>query len=91
MRKTINVESVRALVNGMLKDSAQDDHVDRAYREGAISVLEEILHESGNYRGFRYLTANELPKACVPGVHRGDELTFEEKFINTDGTRRFYF
>ena len=91
MRKTINVESVRILVNSMLSGSAQDDHVDRAYREGAISVLEEILHESGNYRGFRYLTAEELPKSCIPGVHRDEGLSHEEKFINTDGTRRFYF
>jgi hypothetical protein len=91
MRKTINIESVRTLVNNMLRDSHQDDHVDRAYREGAISVLENLLHDTGNYRGFRYLTQDELFKNCIPGVHRGEGLSYEEKFINTDGTRRYYY
>lgn len=95
MRKTINIESVRVLVNQMLRDSHQSDHLcdksDISFREGAISVLEEILHDSGNYRGFRYLTEDEVFKDCLPGVRRGEDLSYEEKFNNTDETRRYYY
>lgn len=91
MRKTINIEVVREKVNRMLRDSHQDDHVDRAYREGVISILEDILHDTGNYKGFRYLTQDELFTNCIPGVRRGEDLSYEEKFINTDGTRRYYY
>ena len=95
MRKTINVESVRTFVNRMLRDSHQSDHLDgksdTSFREGAISVLEEILHDSGNYKGFRYLTQDEVFNDCLPGVHRGEGLSYEEKFNNTDGTRRYYY
>jgi hypothetical protein len=51
MRKTISVDSIRERVNTRI-----------AHREGTAdsrralgALLESILHDSGNYKGFRYL------------------------------------
>jgi antirestriction protein ArdC len=40
------------------------------------------------------LDNHELPSDVLPGVRRGedgDALTYEERFTNTDETRRYYF
>ena len=50
-RKTIEVEFVKNRVNEMLANSTCSPKERRAM---AI-VLDIILHETGNYRGFRYL------------------------------------
>jgi hypothetical protein len=58
-RKTIDVASLKTRVNRALNDAA--DHQDKSlgasakeYREGLAAVLEDVLHASGNYKGFRY-------------------------------------
>lgn len=64
-RKTVKVSELRDRVNGALlaKDSSlwlRAPGKDReltpaeALRMGMISVLESVLHETGNYRGFGY-------------------------------------
>jgi len=52
-RKTIPVERVKELVNGMLERSADDVSPDS--RLMVASLLETILMETGNYHGFGYL------------------------------------
>jgi hypothetical protein len=52
MRKTIDVERIREIANGMLARS-DDDRADG--REAIATLVESILMETGNYRGFRYL------------------------------------
>lgn len=69
-RKTVSVDSVRARVNYLmdhmgegsalpcyLKDRETGEALtpDQAYRLGAASVLESVLHSTGNYHGFGYL------------------------------------
>lgn len=51
-RKTIEVEVVRNFANNYLSLS-EDEAVDQ--RIGISGLLEAVLHESGNYKGFRYL------------------------------------
>lgn len=49
-RKTIEVEFILDKVNYMLEHST----CNQDFKRGAASVLEMILHETGNYAGFNY-------------------------------------
>lgn len=58
-RKTIEVEAIKESVNRRLQvsDSSlrlEDMTPTQAFRLGAASLLEEILHATDNYRGFNY-------------------------------------
>lgn len=87
-RKTINVDQVVDFVNGILKNHTLGDNESIVYRHGMIIVLEEILHRTGNYKGYRTLHHDEVPEGSKPGVHIG--LDYPERFHNTDPTRRQY-
>jgi hypothetical protein len=63
-RKTINVDELRDKTNEMLAKSTCSPDV----RQGTIDILEYVLHETGNYKGFRYLTEREVPDMHLPGV-----------------------
>jgi hypothetical protein len=91
-RKTINVDQVVDYVNDILKNQTLDDDASIFYRHGMMVVLEEILHRTGNYKGFRYLHRDEVPEGCMPGVQlkNGKPLDYPERFEKTDGTRRQY-
>ena len=94
-RKTIAVEDVISFVNDMLRDS-DNDRV--AARIGAYLVLEEILHRTGNYNGFRYLTKQDVRSDYTVGVNyevnqHGALVPCEDynkRFENTDESRRRY-
>ncbi len=67
IRKTMTVEKIKEMVNNRLAKSTCTPEA----RMMAVSILESILHETGNYRGFEYLEGvfnenNEL-------VSKGDE------------------
>ena len=87
-RKTFNVSELVDLVNGICKDS---DTSRADVRQGAMNVLESVLHQSGNYKGFRYLLAEET--TGQPGVNYKDGrlLDYPARFENTDRTRVQYF
>lgn len=87
-RKTFNVDQLITLVNGICKDS-HPDHA--AIRQGAMNVLEHVLHRTGNYRGFRYLLEGECEGN--PGVrYKGNvpDPDYELRFKDTDRTRVQY-
>lgn len=89
-RKTVSVEAIVDQVNTSLKESTCSSET----RMGMCTVLEQVLMASGNYNGFRYLDQNEVPKDQLPGVRVGDNgdcLTYEERFANTDESRRQYY
>ena len=89
-RKTIEVEMLKVKVNAMLKDSTCDPQV----RLGMCSVLESALHATGNYSGFRYLLAGEVPKGHKEGVRYDEKrmiLPYPDRFKDTDESRRMYF
>lgn len=91
MRKTVDIASLVDYVNGVLA-AETDDSRSQDLRMGAILALEHALHSTGNYNGFRYLTNNELPDHIQPGVRYDANgiLPYEERFHNTDDTRRQY-
>ncbi len=80
-RKTVAVDDLRSKVNHCLAESTCSPEV----RRGMISVLETILHDTGNYRGFTYL------ESAVPsweGLH--PDYGYKVGFKVEDETRRSY-
>jgi len=95
-RKTINVELMRNEVNTMLAESTCGP----AEREGMIQVLSSILHKSGNYNGFHYLTQEHVPANQKPGMNHvqyakeataDQDTLYKLRFKDTDRTRVRYF
>lgn len=88
-RKTIRVETVINWANNYLATS--DDQCSER-RLGVMAMLEKILHETGNYQGYRYIT--NLETDHTPGVrydeNTGALLSYAERFENTDKTRVQY-
>lgn len=65
------------------------------YRQGMISVINLILMDNRAYRGYRYLTINEVPAGQLPGINllngsAEPHPDYEKRFANTDSTRREY-
>lgn len=94
-RKTVDVAALVAKVNERNRLS----FCAPAVREGWNDLVETILMETGNYNGFRYLTANEVLRGQAPGINTvdntlrfdGDGLQKDERFAGCDDTRREYF
>ena len=77
----------------MLLNSSDSD---RYARDTMITFIENILMETGNYKGFRYLIEEDMAKSeygIVPGRHftTGIDLTYDQQFNDTDCTRVQYF
>jgi hypothetical protein len=83
-RKTTCVLDLLKWVNGFLA-SSQDDQ--KEARDSLCIMFENVLHKSGNYAGFNYLTADMVKEGLSYGVtHCSDG---EHRFH--DESRRFYF
>lgn len=74
-RKTIPVEDVKKLANKMLADSIPEYTRERL---AVCSLIEHVLMDTGNYRGFGYL----------PGVV---DFTTDPPTFPGDETRRQYY
>lgn len=85
-RKTVLVDYLRDTVNKALATST----CGREGREAIDVILCNTLHETGNYRGFRYLTESEVPSGHLPGIRYSDETGHWSDFTDTDDTRRCY-
>jgi|TARA_Y100000034_G_scaffold61063_1_gene74160 hypothetical protein len=95
-RKTMNVEDIKNYANHQLSTSIRYErkkdsleNIDAEYRKGVMAMIEAVLFETDNYKGYRYLAVDEIPTGCTPGIrrNRGEEKQFE----NTDNTRVRYF
>ena len=69
---------------------------DRYARDTMISFIENVLMETGNYKGFRYLIDQDMEKSdygVVPGRHftTDGDLSYDQQFANTDCTRVHYY
>lgn len=87
-RKTFDVEVMRENANRLL--ALPDTHgrvrdLTPDFRQGVISMIERILHDTGNYKGFAYLSS-ELTTADQPHTPNTTYLR-----IGYDETRRRYF
>jgi hypothetical protein len=91
-RKTFEVETFLKQINEMLKLSKCDPEG----RKTMQVILESVLMETGNYKGYRYLTANEVPAGHLPGINispiDGQHLEdMVRRFEDTDSSRVCYF
>jgi hypothetical protein len=108
-RKTMNVEDIKNYANNQLSTSIRYErqkdsleNIDAEFRKGVMAMIEAVLMDTDNYKGFRYLAVDEVPTGCLPGIRREKETGFgksieelEEvqfrRFENTDNTRVRYF
>ena len=81
-RKTFTVRSILDKVNHANRHGTQSADE----RRGQNALLESVLHETGNYKGFSYLPANFVPAGCEPGV----VYSAGEANLFPDDTRRIY-
>lgn len=87
MKKTIAVSDIKATVNNMIINSQDDD---KQGRESLIVLIESVLMETGNYKGFKYLSPFCMQHS-KNGVSVGIMPDADDKFANTDHTRVMYF
>lgn len=81
-RKT---HSVAALIEQANYSLEHDEHGPE-FRKGVMMMLEKVLFDTGNYKGFRYLTEEEVPKGQEPGIRK-----VAEKNVFPDTTRVRYY
>jgi len=77
-RKTIPVVRVKEIANHVLANSTEDFSPEQ--RLAVAGLLETILMETDNYRGFGYL----------PGVYEYDDVKLTAK-LTGDESRRVYY
>ena len=88
-KKTVTVESLKIAINEVLKTSTCSSDI----RQGQMNVLENVLHSTGNYHGFQYLSKDKVPEGELPGINWEVVIAngpYEDKFKNTDPTRVYY-
>ena len=86
-RKTLYVEQLKDQVNDILAASV----VSADERRGMLKILEHVLHETGNYRGFRYLVLKEVPLGQKPGLVIDEHGSRWVNTLDTDNTRVEYY
>lgn len=82
-RKTVEIQALKDKVNGMLKLST-------CSREGRLSLdclLSSVLSDAGQYKGFRYLTEEEVPEGQLPGIRAG---LYIDTVFPDDSRKHFY-
>lgn len=84
-RKTLEIDKILDYANGFL--SARGGSKESRY--GVICMIENILFRAERYRGFVYLSENEVAKDDLPGIRWKDTVP-SNQFDNTDVTRRRY-
>lgn len=76
-RKTVPVDDVTMLANVALGVVIENDLDGMSRRRGIIGMVESVLFNTGNYRGYRYLPSElDADGALIYGY---------------DDTRRWYF
>lgn len=83
-RKTIRIETLRKLTNSMSRHSTCKPEI----RKGYQALLNQALHETGNYNGFRYLTRSDVGEGVAPGINDvASDASMQDKFEDTDSSR----
>jgi hypothetical protein len=86
-RSTFRVDDLKDTINKCLRESTCSP----LERDAMSSILESVLMDSGNYRGFRYLTYSEVPLGCEPGIEEQQGSDGILSFTYPDESRRKYF
>lgn len=88
-RKTIKVEQIKDLVNQSLANSVDGNYITPQWRFGLCFMLEQILHDTDNYKGYWALRENEVPLGQKPGIIF-DESSDQNHQYPDDSRRRYY-
>ena len=60
-RKTIDVLEMKNLANEILSvKNVKSEYSSYEYKLGVITMIETILHNTGNYRGFMFLDIEDM-------------------------------
>lgn len=89
--KTIKIEELRTLVNALLLHSADDQEEQRS---GMVTVLQQVLSDTGNYKGFGYLTPRDMlssDQGKTPGINHYEITNPDDRFTNCLTYRRIYY
>jgi hypothetical protein len=87
-KKTISIATIKDIINVQLLNSADDK---TSAREALSILIEKILTDTGNYRGFSHLRESDMTKSA-----RGTSVGIRwnegehDAFRDTDRTRRHY-
>lgn len=73
-RKTVRVEELKIRINRLLRLNNQKCSQDAKLH--LCTLLEDILHESGSYNGFRYASGDEYS-----WQNRTDENRFDRHYL----------
>lgn len=84
MRKTIKIVDLIAVANRVLRYSTNGCKGDR---QGVALMIERVLIEADVYAGYGYLTQDQIPPGCEPGIVTDSEGNCEFP----DLTRRIYY
>lgn len=99
-RKTVKIQSVVERANKFMLHSRDDQNRERA---ALHTFIADILHDTGNYRGFNYLDSRDMQQSTLGttvGINRdsnGEMLPYEpsagitDRFDGTDSTRTFFY
>lgn len=89
MRKTVKIDRIREMANGILLHTPDSN---KQGREAVQTFVECVLMEAGRYKGFRFLAESEMLMQSENGITPGirDDVP-EHQFDNTDHTRVHYF
>ena len=96
MTKTVVKKTfkVQALLDQLNWNLANDHQPSNSGRGPMMLLVEDVLHKTGNYRGFRYLEQHEVPVGCKPGIQPKSTVGLDAdatyRFLNTDPTRVRY-
>lgn len=88
-RTTVDVSFIKEKINYLLKNDDRPGEIAKAEREGALQFAETLLMQAKQYKGFGYLTKDDIPEGHLPGIH--SDKPVGEQFANTDHTRVFYY
>jgi hypothetical protein len=89
MRKTIEINNIKEKINGIILNSEDNQ---KEVRESLGLLLEEILMETNNYKGFKYLTKKDMElsySGTTVGIN--DDQKGKTLFEGTDSTRIYYY
>ena len=89
MRKTVPINDLKERANHFLKHSVDSN------KEGRLAVamfFSGILMSCNRYNGYNFLDARMMEDSnCGTTVGIKDGETVQEKFEDTDNTRRYYY
>lgn len=99
--ETLSIKLFKNEINRMLKESTCKPEI----REGMKAVLEIALHQAGVYKGYKYISTDQVPHGQKPGIQYKyskelypesleiikDPIECANRFEDTDKTRVEYF